>query len=63
MVLAPALEHLCARDRRIVQMRFAEDRTQREIAGEIGVTQMHVSRLLSRILADLHADITGETAC
>jgi RNA polymerase sigma-B factor len=40
-------------------MRFFEDLTQQEIADRIGVTQMQVSRLLSRILSDLHEDISG----
>jgi RNA polymerase sigma-B factor len=38
-------------------MRFFEDLTQQEIADRIGVTQMQVSRLLSRILSDLHQDL------
>jgi RNA polymerase sigma-B factor len=53
VVLAPLVRRLCERDRRIVRLRFFEDRTQQEIAEEIGVTQMQVSRLLARILRDL----------
>src|SRR5262245_44277270 len=41
------LERLSPRERRVVYLRFFEDRTQSEIAKEIGVSQMHVSRLLS----------------
>jgi RNA polymerase sigma-B factor len=43
------------RDRRILYLRFVEDRTQTEIAREIGVSQMQVSRLLRRGLERLHA--------
>jgi len=51
--LAPALRRLGARDRLILTMRFAEQCSQQEIADEIGVTQMQVSRLLVRIMRDL----------
>ncbi|MGZ6895898.1 MAG: SigB/SigF/SigG family RNA polymerase sigma factor [Acidimicrobiia bacterium] len=44
------LERLSDRDRRIVYLRFFEDRTQTEIADEMGISQMHVSRLLARSL-------------
>ena len=50
------MRRLKERDRRILYLRFFEDRTQQEIADEIGVTQMQVSRLLSRILRDLRAE-------
>ncbi len=36
------------RERRIIELRFYEDRSQNEIADEVGVSQMHVSRLLRR---------------
>lgn len=57
VVLAPALRRLGARDRTIVTMRFFGQRTQQEIAEEIGVTQMQVSRLLSRICRRLRDDV------
>jgi RNA polymerase sigma-B factor len=53
VLLEPLLRELGERDRRIVHLRFAEGRTQQEIADELGVTQMQVSRLLSRILRQL----------
>jgi RNA polymerase sigma-B factor len=53
VVLAPVVQGLPERDRRILRLRYVEDRTQREIGEDIGVTQMQVSRLLSRILGDL----------
>jgi RNA polymerase sigma-B factor len=53
LVLAPLVRDLSERDRKILRLRFFEGLTQREIAAEIGVTQMQVSRLLSRIFRDL----------
>jgi RNA polymerase sigma-B factor len=55
--LRMALATLTPRERRIVYLRFIEERTQQEIATEIGVTQMQVSRLLSRLLERLHAQL------
>jgi RNA polymerase sigma-B factor len=49
-----ALRALSERDKRLLQMRFSEDLTQQEIAERIGVSQMHVSRLLRRTLDSLH---------
>lgn len=53
--LGPVLQGLPERDRRIIYLRFFEDQTQEEIGHALGVTQMQVSRLLSRILRDLRA--------
>ena len=59
IVLEPVVLKLSERDRRILHLRFVEERTQQEIAEEIGLTQAQVSRVLTRILADLKADLTG----
>lgn len=59
VVLGPVVRQLKPRDRRIVYLRFFEQRSQQEIADEIGVTQMQVSRLLARILRDLRRDLTS----
>jgi RNA polymerase sigma-B factor len=59
-VLGPACRRLKRRDRRILQMRFFEQKTQQQIADELGVTQVQVSRLLQRILTDLRRSITGQ---
>jgi RNA polymerase sigma-B factor len=48
-----AMRALSDRDRQILRMRFEEDLTQSEIAKQLGVSQMHVSRLLRRALATL----------
>jgi RNA polymerase sigma-B factor len=51
--LAPMIAELGERDRQIIHMRFVEERTQAEIGEHLGISQMHVSRLLSRTLARL----------
>ncbi|WP_244929134.1 sigma-70 family RNA polymerase sigma factor [Nocardioides sp. W7] len=57
VALAPVVRRLSERDRRILYLRFFEDRTQEEIGADLGVTQMQVSRLLSRILHDIRAEV------
>ena len=52
-VLRPALEALPEREREILLLRFGESKTQNEIAEIIGVSQMQVSRLIARSLAQL----------
>ncbi|PKW12043.1 RNA polymerase sigma-B factor [Streptomyces sp. 1222.5] len=51
--LAPMIAELGERDRRIIHWRFVEELTQAEIGERLGVSQMHVSRLISRLLARL----------
>jgi RNA polymerase sigma-B factor len=51
--LAPMIAELGDRDRKIIHWRFVEELTQAEIGERLGVSQMHVSRLLSRLLAGL----------
>jgi RNA polymerase sigma-B factor len=53
VVLESWLAELPQRQREILRLRFEEDLTQREIAEVSGISQMHVSRLLRRSLADL----------
>jgi len=60
--LMPALATLTDRERRIVSLRFFGNQTQIEIAAQIGVSQMHVSRLLARALAKLREEL-GPDAC
>jgi RNA polymerase sigma-B factor len=55
--LAPELRALPERDRLVLHMRFVEDLTQSEIAERIGVSQMHVSRLIRRALEKLRAGV------
>jgi RNA polymerase sigma-B factor len=51
--LAPMIADLDERSRKILHWRFVEELTQAQIAARLGVSQMHVSRLLSRTLAQL----------
>ncbi|MFI9769688.1 SigB/SigF/SigG family RNA polymerase sigma factor [Streptomyces sp. NPDC052415] len=51
--LAPMIAELDERDRKIIHWRFVEELTQAQIAEHLGISQMHVSRLLSRLLARL----------
>jgi RNA polymerase sigma-B factor len=51
--LRPLLQALPERERRIIMLRFFHNKTQAQIAEEIGVSQMHVSRLLAKSLATL----------
>jgi RNA polymerase sigma-B factor len=53
--VSAALEQIPVRDRRILFMRFVEDLTQAEIARRTGISQMQVSRVLRRSLAELQA--------
>ncbi|MFI5817468.1 sigma-70 family RNA polymerase sigma factor, partial [Streptomyces sp. NPDC051643] len=58
--LAPLMRTLDERERRIIDMRFGLEMTQSEIGAELGISQMHVSRLLSRILRKLRTGMAGE---
>ena len=58
--LAPVVRRLSERDRRILYLRYFEDQTQAQIGAELGVTQMQVSRLLSRILNRLREEMTED---
>jgi RNA polymerase sigma-B factor len=51
--IAPTLHALPPRDRIVLHLRFVEDLTQAEIAERVGVSQMHVSRLIRRALERL----------
>ena len=55
-----AIRRLSERDRRILLLRFYEGMTQREIADEVGLSQMHVSRRLRQTLALLGTQLRTE---
>ena len=55
VTLGPAIRALPARQRVILRLRFQEDMTQSEIAQLLGISQMHVSRLLRQALGRLRA--------
>lgn len=55
--LRPLLEQLPARERRILALRFVRGMSQAQIAAEVGISQMHVSRLLARTLGQLRTGL------
>jgi len=57
-LLAPALAALAPREQLILQLRFAYGLTQSEIAARVGISQMHVSRLLAASLKRLRSSVT-----
>jgi RNA polymerase sigma-B factor len=60
--LRPLLDALPEREREILLLRFFGNRTQTQIAAQLGISQMHVSRLLSRTLRELRVGLLGEAA-
>ena len=58
--LKPLLEDLPPREKRILLLRFFGNMTQSQIAQEVGISQMHVSRLLARTLAQLRERLLVE---
>ena len=59
VALGPALARLEEREQRILMLRFYGNLTQSQIAEQIGISQMHVSRLLSRALGKLRSELDG----
>jgi RNA polymerase sigma-B factor len=57
--LEPALRGLPERERQILKKRFEEGLTQTQIAEQIGISQMHVSRLIRRSLGRMRAELAG----
>jgi RNA polymerase sigma-B factor len=58
--LKPLLEQLPPREKRILLLRFFGNMTQSQIASELGISQMHVSRLLARTLTQLREGLTSD---
>jgi RNA polymerase sigma-B factor len=58
--LKPLLERLPPREKKILLLRFFGNMTQSQIAAELGISQMHVSRLLARTLAQLREGLTSD---
>ncbi|HET9761714.1 MAG TPA: sigma-70 family RNA polymerase sigma factor [Nocardioidaceae bacterium] len=57
VMLTPAVRALPEREREVLYLRFFKQQTQAQIAEEIGVTQMQVSRILSRVLIQLRGQL------
>jgi RNA polymerase sigma-B factor len=58
--IADALQTLSERDRMVLQLRFVEDMTQTQIAERVGVSQMHVSRILRSAVQRLREEVAGD---
>ena len=58
--LRPLLAALPERDKQILLMRFFENMTQGQIASEMGISQMHVSRILTKTLAALRENLSDD---
>jgi RNA polymerase sigma-B factor len=59
-VLAPGFKVLDVRERQILHLRFFEGLTQSQIAQQVGISQMHVSRLIRRALEKIRDEITAD---
>jgi RNA polymerase sigma-B factor len=60
-VLAPGFKVLDQRERRILHLRFFSGLTQSQIAEQVGISQMHVSRLIRRSLEKIREEIAEES--
>ena len=60
-ILAESFAHLCEREKKILKMRFGlfgeEEKTQKEIAAEMGISQSYISRLEKKIVSKLKKEI------
>jgi RNA polymerase sigma-B factor len=59
-VLEPGFRVLDERERKILHLRFFEGLTQSQIAQQVGISQMHVSRLIRRSLEKIREEIAAE---
>jgi RNA polymerase sigma-B factor len=62
IALGPALAGLDEREQKIISLRFYGNLTQNEIAEQVGISQMHVSRLLTKALAKLRTRLDDAAA-
>jgi RNA polymerase sigma-B factor len=62
IALGPALAALNQREQKIISLRFFGNLTQSEIAEQVGISQMHVSRLLTKALATLRTKLDDSAA-
>ncbi|GAA4946359.1 RNA polymerase sigma factor SigF [Actinoplanes utahensis] len=60
VALGPAMASLDEREQKIVSLRFYGNQTQQQIAEQIGISQMHVSRLLTKALAKLRTHLDAD---
>ena len=57
--LKTAIDGLPERDRKVIMLRYFRDMTQSEVADMLGVSQVQVSRIESRIMETFRKDLTG----
>ena len=57
VMLMPAIRSLPERERQVIFLRFFKQMSQSQIAAEVGVTQMQVSRILARVLVQLRGQL------
>jgi RNA polymerase sigma-B factor len=62
MTLAAGLQHLPSRERAILHLRFFEGLTQSEIADRVGISQMHVSRLIRNSLDTIRDELESDAS-
>ncbi|MGN2638929.1 sigma-70 family RNA polymerase sigma factor [Nocardia takedensis] len=62
MAVRPLLEALPEQERQVIVWRFSENLSQGEIAKKLGVSQMHISRMLTRIFTTLREEALAEPA-
>jgi len=60
MTLGVAMAKLTDREQRILALRFHGNQTQSDIAAALGISQMHVSRLIAKALAKLREDLRND---
>jgi RNA polymerase sigma-B factor len=61
-MLTPLLLRLAPRDQKLLRLRFGEDQTQKSIGAQLHLTQAQVSRVLTRVMAGLRADLEAMDA-
>ena len=59
MLLKGAIDELCERDRKIIVLRYFRDMTQSEVAKQVGVSQVQVSRIENRIIKEFREKLIG----
>ena len=59
IALGPAMTQLTGREQRVITLRFYGNLTQTEIAEQVGVSQMHVSRIIAQALAKLRRQLAA----
>ena len=59
MLLRGAIEGLSERDKKIIVLRYFRDMTQSEVAEQVGVSQVQVSRIENRIIKEFREKLIG----